>query len=65
MKVIINQKETETQVTNLQALAEELNLPDKGVAVAVGNVMVPRTSWATTELKENADIIIVKAFCGG
>lgn len=65
MKVIINQKETETQATNLQALAEELNLPDKGVAVAVCNVMVPRTSWATTELKENADIIIVKAFCGG
>ena len=65
MKVIINKKQTETQATNLQALAQELQLPAAGVAIAVSNTMVPRANWATTPIAENADIVIVKAFCGG
>lgn len=65
MKVIINKKETETQAANVKALAEELQLPTAGVAVAINNTMIPRTNWETTEVKENADIVIVKAFCGG
>ncbi len=65
MKVKINNKETETSAQNLKQLAEELNLPAKGVAVAVSNTMIPRTSWENTAVKEGADIVIVKAFCGG
>lgn len=65
MKVIINKKETETQSTSVKALAEELHLPTAGVAIAINNTMVPRAKWETTEIKENADIVIVKAFCGG
>lgn len=65
MKVIINKKETETMATTVKALADELQLPAAGVAIAISNTMVPRTNWDTTEIKENADIIIVKAFCGG
>lgn len=65
MKVIINNKETETQTTTVKALAEELNLPATGVAVAISNEMVPRDVWETTAILEGADIVIVKAFCGG
>ena len=65
MKVIINNKETETQAKTIKELAEEMKLPATGVAVAISNVMVPRDEWASTEVKENADIVIVKAFCGG
>ena len=65
MKVNINKKSTETSATTVQQLAEELNLPAKGVAVAINNTMVPRTEWATTYIKDGADIVIVKAFCGG
>lgn len=65
MKVIINNKETETQAKTVKELAEEMKLPATGVAVAISNVMVPRDEWATTDIKENADIVIVKAFCGG
>ena len=65
MKVNINKKSTETFATNVQQLAEELNLPSKGVAVAIDNTMVPRSAWETTVLMEGADIVIVKAFCGG
>lgn len=65
MKVNINNKETETQALNVKQLAEELNLPATGVAVAISNNMVPRDEWKTTKILEGADIVIVKAFCGG
>lgn len=65
MKVNINNKETETQALNVRQLAEELKLPATGVAVAISNVMVPRDEWDSTPITEGADIVIVKAFCGG
>lgn len=65
MKVTINNKETETQALNVKQLAEELNLPATGVAVAISNTMVPRDEWTKTQLLEGADIVIIKAFCGG
>lgn len=65
MKVIINNKETETQAQTVQDLATELQLPASGVAVAISNEMVPRDQWTTTPILEGADIVIVKAFCGG
>ena len=46
-------------------VAEERNLPDRGVALAVNNQMVPRAEWNNTVLAEGDDIVILKAFCGG
>lgn len=65
MKVNINKKPTDTSACNVHELAVQLGLPAKGVAVAIDNVMVPRSAWETTALKDGADIVIVKAFCGG
>ena len=65
MKVNINNKETETQALNVKQLAEELNLPAKGVAIAISNSMVLRNAWEQTPIAEGADIVIIKAFCGG
>ena len=65
MKVNINNKETETQALNVKQLAEELNLPAKGVAIAISNSRVPRNDWEQTPIAEGADIVIIKAFCGG
>jgi len=65
MKVIINNKETETEAKNISELATELALPAKGVAVAVSNKMIPRTEWEQTPLEEGANIVIIKAACGG
>lgn len=64
MKVNINNKETETQALNVKQLAEELNLPATGVAVAISNNMVPRDEWETTKILEGADIVIVKHSAG-
>ncbi len=65
MQVIINNQNTEVKASNVQALAEELALPQKGVAVAIANRMVPRTEWAATALHENDNIVVIKAACGG
>ena len=45
MKIKINNKEVETQALTVADLAKEQNLPEKGVAVAISNEMVPRTEW--------------------
>ena len=65
MKVTINNKETETQAKTIRELAQELDLPATGVAAAISNEMVPRDEWENTIITEGADIVIVKAFCGG
>ncbi len=50
---------------SLQQLAETLQMPDKGVAVAVNNQMIPRTKWPETILQENDQVVVIKAACGG
>lgn len=49
----------------LAAMAADRNLPDKGVAIAVNNEMIPRGEWGAYTVKEGDDIVILKAFCGG
>lgn len=65
MDILINNKKTNVSSTNLLELAEEMNLPEKGVAVAISNLMIPRTEWASTPIAEGADVVIIKAACGG
>ncbi len=65
MKIVVNAKTTDTEAHSLEALAQELGLPEKGVAMAVNNSMVPRSQWGETLLSEGASVVIVKAACGG
>ena len=65
MKVTINNKQHQTQATNLCELALQLQLPQKGVAIAIDNQLKPRSSWGDTLLQEGASITIIKAACGG
>lgn len=65
MKIKINNKEVETAATTVGELAAEQKLPEKGVAIAISNNMVPRTEWNNHQLNEGDDIVILKAFCGG
>ena len=65
MKVKINNTEKDVQAQTLADLAVEMSLPEKGVAVAVNNRMAPRTDWASTNIKEGDNIVIIKAVCGG
>ncbi|MBO4498631.1 MAG: sulfur carrier protein ThiS [Bacteroidaceae bacterium] len=65
MKILINDKNTETASANLHELAAELKLADKGVAIALNGVMVQRDSWKSALLNESDKVIIIKAVCGG
>lgn len=65
MKVTINNKQHETQAVTLSELAIQLQLPAKGVAIAIDNELKPRTTWDDTILQEGATITIIKAACGG
>ena len=65
MKLIVNNKEVETTASHLLQFAQELELPEKGIALAVDQRMIPRAQWADYALAEGMNIIIIKAVCGG
>lgn len=65
MNIKLNNKTTSIASCNLQELAQEMNLPEKGIAVAINNQMIPRSEWINTSIAEGADIVIIKAACGG
>lgn len=65
MNIFINHTPVATQCSTLYELAQDQNLPQKGVAIAIDNKMIPRQQWAETPLNENMQITILKAFCGG
>ena len=66
MNIVVNGEKVEVPGgASVKLLADMQNLPDKGVAVAVNNDMVPRTEWENRLLNEGDDVIIIRAVCGG
>ena len=66
MNIKVNNKMvTVPEGSSLFQLAQTLELPEKGVAVAVNNQMVPRADWLDNKLAENDQVVVIKAACGG
>lgn len=67
MKVSINKQDYELAdgTTLLDALKQVPNIPEKGIAVALNNVVVSLAKWQETTLSENDKITVIKAFYGG
>lgn len=65
MNVTVNNKPVETGASTLKELALQLELPEKGIAVAVSNKMVPRSEWDNFAITEGVSIIVIRASCGG
>ena len=65
MKISINNEQHETQAVSLAELASQLQLPQKGVAIAIDNQLKPRVSWGNVLLQEGVRVTIIKAACGG
>lgn len=66
MIVKINKKEVDA--SGLQWLGELLvreNMAAPGMAVAIGNRVVPRREWDCTALTEGMEITVISAVCGG
>lgn len=67
MKVIVNNQPT---MLSAEGKVEEvftyLKLLDpKGIALAVNNVVVPKSTWSSYAVKENDSITVIKATQGG
>lgn len=66
MNIKVNNKMvTVPEGSSLFQLAQTLELPEKGVAVAVNNQMVPHADWLDKKLAENDQVVVIKAACGG
>lgn len=67
MKVLINGKETITpDGSTINTLLHSLEIAtDTPIAVAVNNNVIERAEWEAVVIKENDNIIIISAICGG
>ncbi len=68
MEVTINQKNyfIDTEHAQLQdALHAFGTIPMSGIAVALNAVVIPRAAWATTPIRPQDQILIIKAAQGG
>lgn len=65
MKLIVNGESIEKDVKSLAQLLKTMDIPERGVAVAVNNSMVCRDNWADFSLSEGDNILVIKAACGG
>ena len=51
--------------STLTQLVSAFSLPDRGVALAMNNEVVPRSEWATTLVLPDAYVEVVTAAQGG
>lgn len=63
--VLVNNEPKSTQADTLLQLTEELDLPGRGVAIAINNRVIPRGQWSDTFLAVNDSITVIKAAFGG
>ncbi|MCX2734387.1 sulfur carrier protein ThiS [Saccharopolyspora sp. NFXS83] len=66
MRVVINGSARPVdEDATLAAVLTEFGVPERGVAVAVDGTVVPRASWAATELHDGAAVEVLTAVQGG
>ncbi len=65
MRIFVNGQEMETAFLYLEALVTDLKVPLAGLAVAVGNEIIPRQKWAAFALNENDEVMLISATRGG
>jgi len=66
MNVILNDKAYQIAAeTSLAAFVESLGLKPEGIAVAIDYEVVPKESWANTQLSENMELTLIQAVSGG
>ncbi|MBV8861133.1 MAG: sulfur carrier protein ThiS [Mycobacterium sp.] len=65
MMIVVNSARLEVDdPTTVAALLESLGYPDRGIAVALDQTVLPRSAWATT-LPDGAQLDVVTAVQGG
>ena len=63
---INNQIKSVSEQCSLQQLINEMNYGNqKGIAVAINNTVITKTDWQKYFLKQNDNVLIIKATQGG
>ena len=65
MKLIINDEIKTVAVTTITSLLTALEQPEKGIAVAVNQAIIPRQNWDDFQLSENDQVTLFQAIAGG
>ncbi|TCV91491.1 sulfur carrier protein ThiS [Biostraticola tofi] len=66
MKVLVNNLPvTLSPPAHLATLLAHLNHSPDGTALAVNQVIIPRSHWAKYQLNEGDDILLFQAIAGG
>ncbi len=67
MKLIVNKKEMEfcEEHISVNALLSSLEIGDKGVAIARGLSVIPRSEWGNPILKDGDEVTLIRATQGG
>ena len=63
--IVLNGKPHDARGTTVAELLDELDVPSRGVAVAVDAEVVPRGEWQTTTVPDGARVEVVTAVQGG
>jgi sulfur carrier protein len=66
MNVLVNGRPTELESgATVESVLAVLDVPDRGVAVAVDAEVVPRGEWPEHQLSEGARVEVLRAIQGG
>ncbi len=66
MKVYVNDESIDTaDASNISQLLKQLNTAPKGIAVAIGSSIIPSNQWDEYQLKEDDQVLLIRATQGG
>ncbi|MCC8112915.1 MAG: sulfur carrier protein ThiS [Bacteroidales bacterium] len=66
MEIIVNDEKREVaDGMTLAQLMQELNVPERGTAVALNDKIAKRADWETIVLNPNDNVLIISAAYGG
>lgn len=53
------------EAVDLPVLLDQLKIPVKGIAIAINDVVVSRVNWNKTKVRDQDNILVIKAVQGG
>jgi sulfur carrier protein len=66
MRVLVNHKIQELKDNaNLMDLLTHMQLPEKGIALAIDNKVIPKNKWQSFELSDQMKVTMIRATQGG
>uniref|UniRef100_A8G8F1 Thiamine biosynthesis protein ThiS n=1 Tax=Serratia proteamaculans (strain 568) TaxID=399741 RepID=A8G8F1_SERP5 len=66
MKIRLNDQPLElAQPLSISALLEQLERHQPGTALAINQIIIPRTDWANHLVQDGDDILLFQAIAGG